>query len=248
MVFGDEGPAAAPRARACRSASSKCRRGREAAARRGGRRRSAGDGWQRRGGARAARSSPARMPAAAASSLRSRAKAWRVRWPLSPNEGNSHGLRPHRRPLARREIGRDRRPRLVGERHDPLVPALAADGEEARLAPDHRCRQRHQLGDAQAGRVEELDQRVEPPRPRARQRGQARRAPAAARAVSISRSTSASLSTIGRRAGCRGPSTVPVGSSPRTPSPNRNWWNCRIAESRRATERAAKPRSSRSTR
>ena len=43
-------------------------------------------------------------------------------------------------------------------------------------------------------------------------------------------------------------SMVPVGSSPRMPSPNRNWWNWRTSDRRRAAEAAAKPRSSRSAR
>ena len=84
--------------------------------------------------AHAARSSPPAIPVRAARSLRSRAKACRVRWPLSPKEGNSQGLSatPESRP--RREIGRHRVARLVGQRHDALVPALAAHREHALVA------------------------------------------------------------------------------------------------------------------
>ena len=55
-----------------------------------------------------------------------------------------------------------RLPRLARQRHHALLVALAADHEEALVARRDVDRQRHQLGDAQPGRVEHLDQRMQP--------------------------------------------------------------------------------------
>ena len=158
-----------------------------------------------------------------------------------PRAVGNTGVRP------RREIGGDRFARLVGQRHDALVAALAAHGEHALVATHHRSLERDQFGDPEAGGVEHLDQR---PAGAAREGAPPRspRPPPRPRACSISRVTWASLSTEGRRAGRRGPSMMPVGSSPRTPSLTRKRWNWRSAESRRAAEVAANPRTSRSSR
>ena len=109
-------------------------------------------------------------PDAAASSFRSRAKCCRVRWPLSPNEGNSHFE------LAaffcfsvlsashRGEVIGHRLPRGLVQRHQPLLVALAAHHDHAGVAARRRQRQRHQFGDAQAGGVEHFQQAMQPHR------------------------------------------------------------------------------------
>jgi hypothetical protein len=60
------------------------------------------------------------------------------------------------------EIIGHRLPRGVVERHQPLLVALAAHHDHARIAPRGRQRQRHQFGDAQAGGVEHFQQAIEP--------------------------------------------------------------------------------------
>ena len=132
-------PPAARRARGCRSAWSRCRRGRAASAPRAGRRRSAAGGWRRRGAARAGETGRRSSPAAAASALSSRAKSWRVRWPLSPNDGNSHLSAPPapRRPAcAGRGSGPSRawRPRSAAP-SAPCRPCRAPPAASRRAAP-----------------------------------------------------------------------------------------------------------------
>src|SRR5579885_1336039 len=57
---------------------------------------------------------------------------------------------------AHRAIGGKGRARRLAQRHEPLLAALAAHDEDA-LVLEARERQRHQLGDAQPRRIEELD-------------------------------------------------------------------------------------------
>ena len=105
---------------------------------------------------------PAGRPAATASAFRSRAKCWRVRWPLSPNDGNSHlgvaSLCSRLASAIRREIVAHRLLGGVVERHQALLAALAAHHQQPLVAPRRRGGQRDQLGHAQAGGVEHLEQ------------------------------------------------------------------------------------------
>ena len=108
----------------------------------------------------------ASRPAAMASSLSSWASRWRVRWPSALREAKSHRGRDHRRDVvvllpADVEIAVERGARRRREGDDALAPALALDGQHAPVAGEHRARQRHQLGHAQAGGVERLDQRMQ---------------------------------------------------------------------------------------
>jgi hypothetical protein len=105
------------------------------------------------------------MPARAARPFRSRAKTWRGRWPLSEADGNSQGLA--RQPALGRALvhpGAHGGAGLSRQRDHALLGALAAHGEETIVAPRHGGRQADQLRDAQAGGVEHLDQRMQPPR------------------------------------------------------------------------------------
>src|SRR5260221_52010 len=63
---------------------------------------------------------------------------------------------------APRRIGGKREARRLAERDETLLAALALDGQEAVLAQP-RQRQRDELGDAQAGGVEPLDETDPPP-------------------------------------------------------------------------------------
>ena len=141
------------------------------------------------------------MPAAAAATLRSRANAWRVRWPLSLSAGNSQGLcgGAWRAFLEQRAIEADRRARRLGDRHQPLLVALAAHGDQRLARARRRFRQGDQFGDAQARGVEQFDQAGHPRRrqPLAGRHGPARRCPS--RATAISLSTSAMLEHFGQR-------------------------------------------------
>ena len=100
------------------------------------------------------------MPAAAAIVFRSRAKAWRVRWPLSLSAGNSQ--RPAAAPGAylveEVAIGFHRRARRAGNRHEAFLVALAAHRDQRLLGARRGFRQRDEFGDAQARGVDELDQ------------------------------------------------------------------------------------------
>ena len=144
----------------CKSASWKCRRGQAGPARRA---RSApfcskwlAKAWRSTCGLTLA----AGRPAAAATVLRSRANAWRVRWPLSLSEGNSQGLvaEAGRDFLQQRAIALDRRARGFRQRRQPVLVALAAHGDQRLLGARHRARQRDQFRYAQARGVEQLDQ------------------------------------------------------------------------------------------
>jgi hypothetical protein len=57
---------------------------------------------------------------------------------------------------------RHRRPRAVGDRHQPLAPALALEDQIGPVGMDRVARQRHQFGRAQPRSVEQLDQGREP--------------------------------------------------------------------------------------
>src|SRR5579883_150737 len=58
---------------------------------------------------------------------------------------------------ARREIGGERLTRRLAQRHQPLLPPLAAHDEEAPVAARRGERQAHELGDAQARAVQQLE-------------------------------------------------------------------------------------------
>ena len=97
-----------------------------------------------------------------------------MRWPLSPNEGNSHfDLAVAARLGEQREIVRRRALGGVVERHEAFLVAFAAHHDDAGVMARGGCRQRDEFGDAQAGRVEHLDQAGEPRR--AQPHGQWRR-------------------------------------------------------------------------
>ena len=100
----------------------------------------------------------------------------------------------------------------IVERHQTLLAALAAHHQHALIAPRRRCGQGDEFGDAQAGRIQQFKQAIEPrgaltfgtfgPR-------------ALSRAVTIRRSTSAMRSTFGSGRPRFGPSRIAAGSSPR---------------------------------
>ena len=62
--------------------------------------------------------------------------------------------------LQQRQIGARRRPRRFGQRHETLAAALAADDKDAILGQRRRLRQGDQFRDAQAARVEKLEEAV----------------------------------------------------------------------------------------
>ena len=64
--------------------------------------------------------------------------------------------------LRKRDIGRQRVPRRFGQRHHPLLAALALDDQAAAVAGDAVQRQAHQLRHAQAGGVEDFQQGHQP--------------------------------------------------------------------------------------
>ena len=208
MQVAHQRSSAALPAHGYRSAWSRCRRGRAASAPRAGRRRCAAGGWRRRGAARAGRAAPPRCRSARASALSSRAKCWRVRWPGSPNDGNSHFdcARLVCRPSARSfEILRHRALGRLVERHQPLLAAFAAHHQHALIAPRGRGRQRHQFGDAQAGGVDDFEQAQQPRRAQAC----GRRAASHLRHRCAPAPASASTSAIDRTFGSAAPALGP---------------------------------------
>ena len=194
------------------------------------------------------------MPAAAASSFRSRAKCCRVRWPLSPNDGNSHFeadgvlLLLALRASSAREIVRHRLLRRLVERHQAFLVALAAHHDHAGIAPRRRQRQRHQFRDAQARGVEHFQQARQPHRAQLLQRRLLRRLDQTSSPASSRRSTSAMDSTFGSARPRFGPDRIAAGSSLRTRSLSRKRNRCRVDDSLRATLDDLKPRVSRSAR
>ena len=111
-------------------------------------------------------------------------------------------------------------PRRIVERHEPLAPAFALDGEHAVVGDEHLARQGQQLRDAQARGVERFEQRIEPERPPPRHSVCARVPPLRA-AVPSSVSTSASDRILGSGRGSFGLSIAELGSSSRNPSARR---------------------------
>ena len=125
---------------------------------------------------------------------------------------------PAQRQAARRVDGR------LGQRHHPLLAALAADDQHAAVARQRRQRQADQFGDAQAGGVEHLEQR---------RRAAGRAGPGARRrrrAAGRPPPRSGTWAAAGPASVGRWPA---VGSSPRTPSASRKRKNWRSADSRR---------------
>ena len=158
-------PAASRRARGCRSGSWRYLHGPASIARCAGRRRPRAGGWRRHGAARAATRARRSMPAASAVSFRSCAKRWRVRWPVRPRDGNrKRDVSPSPRKPARM-CSHDAIATRAGslKRHHPFLVALAADDQDRRIALDGRERQGDQLRHAQAGAVEDLQQRRHAP-------------------------------------------------------------------------------------
>ena len=71
----------------------------------------------------------------AASVFNSRARCWRVRWPLSPNDGNSHFDWASVFDLLQQcEIIRCRALRCIVERHDAFLVAFAAHDDDASVS------------------------------------------------------------------------------------------------------------------
>ena len=132
-------------------------------------------------------------------------------------DGNSQGDTPGLRLVVGDAAdGAQRFARRLVQRHEPLAPAFALDGEHAVVGDEHLARQRDQLGDAQARGVERFEQRVETERAAPRHAVAARVAPSAA--VSSNVSTSASDRIFGNGRGSRGLSIAEQGSSSRMPS------------------------------
>ena len=84
--------------------------------------------------------------------------------PLAPVRGKEEGrgLALGEEMAAHREILGERGARRLAQRHEPLLVALAADDEEARIAPCRGERQSHELRDAQARAVEQFGHGAEP--------------------------------------------------------------------------------------
>ena len=59
-----------------------------------------------------------------------------------------------------REVAAESLCRLPADRHDPLLVPLADAADEAVVERDAAFVQRHRFGDAQAGAVEQLDERA----------------------------------------------------------------------------------------
>ena len=148
-----------------RSASSRYRRGPASAARCADRRRGRAGGWRRHGAAHAATASPGRDRRPSASSFSSWPMRCRVRCParaarreqpardLAHRAGSRRGIRGIRRAPAA--------PVRSAARPVPCRPCRAIS-RNARIAPRRGEPAGHQLGDAQAGRVEQLEDAAQP--------------------------------------------------------------------------------------
>ena len=157
---GSTPPAGAGRRRGCRARSSRGRRGRASPARCAGRRRpragasrtsgGAGAGGRAPGSRPGVRGEPAQDQERAGAGQRAALRVQEELGPVAPVE-----VRP-----AAREVAAERLDRLAADRDDPLLAALADDAHEPVVEVDAALLEPDRLGDAQAGAVEQLDERA----------------------------------------------------------------------------------------